>query len=87
MDFGKCYIGGGHPPPEWRNLKKQHAVAIAEKTVTLTHSMLISSQHPLPPGEGAHQHQQRRLWKVKVGQKAADDLESVTRPKKDLGLP
>src|SRR5271166_247293 len=53
----------------------KHAAPIGVKAIPLADRMLVSTQDPLTPGEGRHQHQQCGLRQVKVGEHGADDAE------------
>ena len=64
-----------------RLLRHEHAIPIAEKTVTHPDGMAVCSQNVLPAGKGAHQHQQARLGQVKVGQQRVHHSGSETPAK------
>jgi hypothetical protein len=67
-------------------IKEKHAIAVAEKTVLLLHGMGVSGQHAFSSRECADEHQKRGFWKVKVGEKAADDLKFAAGAEEDIGL-
>jgi len=71
-------------------LKKEHAVAVTEKSIPLLHRVGIRGQHLLstqfPSSKGAHQHQQGGLGEVKVGEEATDNLKFMAWSDEDAGL-
>lgn len=48
--------------------------------------MTISVEHSLLTSESAHQHQQRGLRQVEVGEQCTDYAEFISRVDKDIGL-
>src|SRR2546423_1440649 len=63
----------------------QHAVAIAVKTVALADRFFVSAQDELPPGERAHQHEQRRARQVKICQEHIDMADLGRRMNENRG--
>ena len=63
----------------------EHAVAVGEEAITRFDRMTIGGERLIFPGKGTHQHQQRRLGQVKVGQQCADYIEAATRGEENIG--
>ena len=74
----------------FHSLEDQHAVAVTKEAVALLDCVFVGGQNhfrsALFAGEGAHQHEERRLREVEVGEQAGDDAEVVARAYKDAGL-
>src|SRR5580700_7738056 len=56
----------------------EHRIAVAEEPVPSQHGVRVSREHVLPPGEGAHEHKQRRLRQMKVREQGIDDSKVET---------
>src|SRR5439155_4837013 len=54
----------------------EHCIAVAEETVPLGDRMSISAANRFHSGERRHEHQQRRLRQMKIGEQAIDDAEA-----------
>src|SRR5207302_3797617 len=55
----------------------EHAVTEAVKAVALADRLGVGGKHVLAAGEGAHQHQQRALGQMEVGQHGVHHAELV----------
>ena len=62
-----------------RARKHQHGIAVAEEAVALAHRVRVGREHQLAAGERRHQHQQRRLRQMEVGQQRIDHPEAIAR--------
>src|SRR5690348_3991737 len=60
--------------------QNQHRISVAEKSIPRAYRMRIRREHPLASGEGAHEHEQRRLRQVEVRDEGLDDAEREARP-------
>ena len=63
---------------------QEHAVAVTEEAVPLTHGLLIRLQDQLPRGKRAHQHQQRRARQMKIRQHHVHMAKRVGRADKNV---
>ena len=72
--------------PRGRILLHEHAVPVRVEPVFLFYRLMISSEYLLPPTEGAHQHQQRRLWQMKICQHGADNSKLKSWVDKQVGI-
>src|SRR5207248_6373384 len=81
-------LGSISPPPlgERRvGARDEHAVAEAIEAVVLSDRLAIGGEDPVPSGEGAHQHQQRALRQMKVGEHGVDNPELIARRDEEPG--
>ena len=67
-------------------LLDEHAVAIGIEAVALGDGVAISVEHVFFSAQGAHQHEQRGLWQVEVGEQRAYDLKFVGGIDKEIGF-
>src|SRR5690606_26582481 len=67
-------------------LHQQHAIAVAEKAVFFAHGFGVGAEDQLASGEGAHQHEQRGLRQVEIGQQRAHRAEFIRRVNKNARL-
>ena len=67
-------------------LLHKHAIAVGIEPVALAHSVAVGFEHFFFAGEGAHQHQQRRLRQVKICQQRSYHAEFVAWINKDVGF-
>ncbi len=67
-------------------LLHEHAIAIRIESVALGDGMTIGVEHPLLAGEGAHQHEQRGLRQMEIGEQRAHHPEFKARIDKNVSL-
>lgn len=65
--------------------REEHCITETEKSVLHLHSRLIRAQNESTAGEGADQHDKRRLRQVEVRDNRVDDLKIVARVDEDPG--
>ena len=58
-------------------LSDEHCVAVAEKSVTLLHGLLVGVQNVLAAGKRADQHYQGAFGRVEICEHLVDDFEFV----------
>src|SRR6185369_3246888 len=63
----------------------QHGIAVAVEPVAAAHGFPIGAQNAFPAGKSRHQHQQRRLRKVKVRDQAVHQAEPVPGVDEEAG--
>ena len=62
----------------------EHGVAEGEEAVFLLDGLLIGAQDVLPPRQRRHQHHQRGLRQVEIGDETVQRLELVARIDEDV---
>src|SRR5699024_6682910 len=65
-------------------LLDKHGVSKRKEAITLFHRLLISRQHMLSASQGRHQHNQRRLRQMEVGNQTVQDLKAISRIDEDI---
>src|SRR5690242_10425275 len=66
--------------------QNQHAIAVTEKPIPLSHGFLIRAQNKFTTGKSTHQHKQSRARQMKIGKQNVDHTKLVRRVNKDVGL-
>src|SRR6266576_2610974 len=54
-------------------LQNQHAIAVAEKSISFPHRFFVSAQNKFATGKGTHQHEQSRAREMKICQQNIND--------------
>ena len=68
-----------------RPIRDQHGVAVAVEPVAGGDGVRVGVEHPLAPGEGRNQEEQRRAWQVEVREERVDRAEPVSGHDGEVG--
>src|SRR5690606_35079830 len=70
-----------HLPPQ------QHRITVGKEPVTLPHRMAVSLQHTLLARKRRHQHQQRALRQMEIGDQRIHAADAIARIDENPRLP
>ena len=71
--------------PSGTSSSDEHAIAVGEEAITTLYGMTVSGEGVFSPGKRAHQHQERRLRQMEIGEHRLDYFEAAARREKDVG--